>query len=106
MNKLDNTEWDEPVTGAKLAALDRECRDLASQIKKPTRFPIVPLDSTLARARAQIKTRKDGAHIPKTAGSDRIAKTPPSKEVATVVDRYGRTRAAWKRIAVLMDEAA
>jgi hypothetical protein len=91
----DDTEWDVPASSAKSAVLEKRCRDLAKQIKKPSRFPIRPLDSTLARAKADKNApRNIVGHII----DDRPAKTRQVK-IFAIADSHGRTRAAARQLA-------
>ncbi|KAH7088224.1 hypothetical protein FB567DRAFT_333659 [Paraphoma chrysanthemicola] len=57
----DETQWDPPASKARTAELERSCRALAAKIKKPTRFPLRPLESTLVRARAEFTAAKQRA---------------------------------------------
>jgi hypothetical protein len=91
----DDTEWDVPASSAKSAVLEKRCRELAKQIKKPSRFPIRPLDCTLARAKAEKNAlRNNVGHII----DDRPAKTQQAK-ISAMVDSHGRTRAAARELA-------
>jgi hypothetical protein len=91
----DDTEWDVPASSAKSAVLEKRCRDLANEIKKPSRFPIRPLDCTLARAKAEKHApRNSVGHII----DDRPAKTQQVK-ISAIIDSHGRTRAAAREIA-------
>jgi hypothetical protein len=100
MNTFNDTEWDIVVTGAQLGVLNRRCNNLAKQVKKPTRFPIIPLECTLARARAKSEMRRRRS----TPGSDEVAGQWHTSESA-VVDGRGRTRAAAKKAAAAKNGA-
>jgi hypothetical protein len=101
MDTFDDTVWDTKATGAKLVALKRECSKLAKQVKKPTRFPIVPLECTLARLRAKAHRCRQRS----TADSNEGAKARRTDGIA-LVDRRGRTRAATRQATVAKNKTA
>jgi hypothetical protein len=101
MNTFDDTEWDVKTTGAQLGVINRRCSDLAKQVMKPTRFPIIPLECTLARARAKAEMRQRRRSA---SESDELANNCNTRE-PTVVDRRGRTRAAARKAAADEDES-
>jgi uncharacterized protein (DUF1697 family) len=100
MDTFDDTEWDTIATGAELGVINRRCNKLAKQVRKPTRFPIIPLKRTLARARAKAKMRCRRS----TFESDESASICDIREPA-VVDGCGRTRAAAKKAAAVKYES-
>jgi hypothetical protein len=96
---FDDTKWDVPASrSAKAASLKEQCRDLAMEIKPPTRFPIVPLASTLARAQAEAAVKDPHAQRKHSGTMHGDNFTMSSKQSpAMVVDKRGRTRAASRR---------
>lgn len=89
----DDTRWDVKATGAKLALINKQCRLLVKRIKKPTRFPIVPLPATLARARARAKLRQERLRREEFLGSQ-FSSGAHRAEESEIADGYDRTRAA------------
>lgn len=90
MSTFEDTKWDILPRGkAKTAALDRKCLDLAEQVKKPTHFPIIPLASTLARARAE----HSGMYVDNSRRKPMGVPKPPQLRRTS-----GRTRAASRRL--------
>lgn len=97
MSKFSDTEWDTKATGARLDGLNKQCHDLAKRVKYPTRFPIVPLESTLARGRAAAKACRVRKALAEIDANISLASFSQSSH-PTAVDGYGRTRAATKRL--------
>ena len=65
------------------------------KLKQPTRFPIIPLESTLARAKGEATATSSTSECSAVPG--RVKKPAvPGKVKPLVVDSYGRTRAARK----------
>ncbi|KAH7400815.1 hypothetical protein DE146DRAFT_654061 [Phaeosphaeria sp. MPI-PUGE-AT-0046c] len=95
MSTFDDTKWDIEATGAKLIELNRECHDLEKRVKSPTRFPIVPLESTIARAGAKADSQSRREALAEVDVNTKNANV--SLEFASV-DKFGRTRAAAKRL--------
>jgi hypothetical protein len=93
MNTFDDTEWDIIATGTKLVVINRRCDNLSKQVKKPTRFPIIPLECTLVRAREKAIMRRRRS----TTSSDKVARQSHTDELA-LVDGCGRTRAALRKV--------
>ena len=96
---FDDTEWDFPASeiaeSATLRLSLERIEDLSTSVKRPKRFPIVPLKSTLARAKRELEDVSETNESP--AASIRVK--PPRKPLqtkTTVVDSHGRTRAAQK----------
>jgi hypothetical protein len=98
MTTLRNTDWDFGTSTSRYA------RD-ELQLMQPDGFPIIPLDSTLARAREEAEGYSgpefsiyedadvnDNA-LPKIAVTDTI-----EDKASRVIDSRGRTRAASKRL--------
>jgi hypothetical protein len=100
MNTFNDTNWDTIATGAELGVINRQCNRLAKQVKQPNRFPIIPLERTLTRARAEVKMRRRQS----TSESDESASTCNTRVLA-VVDGCGRTRAAARKAAAVKDES-
>ncbi|KAF2024027.1 hypothetical protein EK21DRAFT_118175 [Setomelanomma holmii] len=101
MTAFDDTEWDVPASKARNVSLDRLCRDLAKQIRKPIRFPITPLDSTLARMTDEQRRRapiQRHIHVTDAAPTDSNS-LEASPTITASADRYGRTRAAARQLA-------
>jgi hypothetical protein len=101
MNTFDDTEWDTRAKGIKLATLKRECSKLAKQVKKPTRFPIIPLEFTLARLRKKAHVRRRRS----TTDCNEDAKACRPDDQA-LVDRRGRTRAATRKATAAKSKTA
>ena len=94
MSTFEDTEWDVPSRGdAESAALERSCKKFAVRVRKPIYFPIIPLESTLARARAEADALRNRIYNRKSAGRYNPTEMRQSGK-ATVVDGRGRTRAA------------
>lgn len=93
----DDTRWDVKTTGAKLALINKQCRLLEKRIKKPTRFPITPLPTTLARARARAILRQERLRREEFLDSQFSSGAGLAEEFEAV-DGYGRTRAAYQII--------
>jgi hypothetical protein len=101
MNTFDDTAWDTRAMGAKLAALRRECSKLAKQVKKPTRFPIIPLECTLTRLRKRAHVRKQR----RITDGDEYARACRTDDHA-FIDRRGRTRAATRKATAAKNKTA
>lgn len=97
MRTFDDTQWDIEATGAILAQLNKKCRDLERRVKYPARFPIAPLDSTLARVRAKNDTRRKREVLAEIDGNVKSTEAPQVDKLVST-DGYGRTRAAAKRL--------
>jgi hypothetical protein len=100
LNTFDDTEWDLPASGAKVARLDKACEDLATQIKSPTLFPIVLLQTTLARVRGKSKIRHSRTEVAGSMVIEELVEVHRD-QAPTVVDNHVRTRAASRRHAAI-----
>lgn len=103
LGTFNDTQWDVSASqSAKVASLKKQCQDLAKDIKPPTRFPIVPFASTLAREQAEAAARDRRGRKKRSASmyGDDLEESAEEKP-ATVVDKRGRTRAASKKQATM-----
>lgn len=99
MSSFEDTQWDIPAKDlTKHESLERSCKELAACVKEPTRFPIIPLESTLRRARQETEAERLGKNTNqrKSVRNKNIQKTRRFAKVAAraYVDSRDRTRAA------------
>lgn len=78
--------WDVPRKGAKLTRASKACNDIVLQIKAPTRFPIIPLNITLARVRAEVKAHHDQKGRAGSSFVEKLSPTPQSRSPARVAN--------------------
>ncbi|CAO2647916.1 Nn.00g088380.m01.CDS01 [Neocucurbitaria sp. VM-36] len=105
---FDDTEWNFPTSevaeSSTLRLSSHRMEDLTPiKLTRPKRFPIIPLESTLSRARNEAKATFDTNKQAVVRG--RVKKPrAPVKTKSLVVDSHGRTRAA-KKILTLANVA-
>jgi hypothetical protein len=80
LRTFDDTDWnDVGRSSAHVARQNRQCRAIAARIKTPSRFPIKPLEETMARAREEVEmmaARKSGGSFARSVYARPVAFPP------------------------------
>ncbi|KAH4939171.1 hypothetical protein HBI67_065750 [Parastagonospora nodorum] len=95
LRTFDDTDWnDVGRSSTHVARQNRQCRAIAARIKTPTRFPIKPLEETMARARKEVKrtaARKSGGSFARSVYTQPVASQPMVRKMQD----QGSQRGLW-----------
>ncbi|KAH3973029.1 hypothetical protein HBI26_188890 [Parastagonospora nodorum] len=95
LRTFDDTDWNDVGRSSRqVTRQNRQCRAIAARIKTPTRFPIKPLEETMARARKEVKrtaARKSGGSFARSVYTQPVASQPMVRKMQD----QGSQRGLW-----------